>query len=102
MQNKVELLTSVKNPRIYAYTEPQYKNTEWVGKRTGKGLLKIGYTERSVIERINEQFPTKKPTDTPYSVLFEDSAIRNDGTFRQKMPAEHGDPVLPDCGTSGI
>ena len=81
MQNKVELLTSVKNPRIYAYTEPQYKNTEWVGKRTGKGLLKIGYTERSVIERINEQFPTKKPTDTPYSVLFEDSAIRNDGTF---------------------
>ena len=39
-------------PKIYAYTEnkPEYKN-----------LIKIGYTTRSVEERMKEHFPTKGP-----------------------------------------
>ncbi len=76
-----ELLTSVKNPRIYAYTEPQYENTEWVGARRGKGLLKVGYTERDVDTRIKEQFPVNRPTNIPYYIRLDESAIRNDGTF---------------------
>ena len=68
-------------PRIYVYTEPQYKNTPWQGNRKGKGLLKIGYTEKSVAERIAEQFPIKKPGELPYSILLDEIAIRDDGTF---------------------
>lgn len=43
------------HPQIYAYTEPHYKEREWEGARQGKGLLKIGYTERKdVLTRIWE------------------------------------------------
>ncbi len=76
-----ELLSSVKNPRIYAYTEPQYENAKWLGSRNGKGLLKVGYTERDVDTRIKEQFSTNRPTNTPYFIRVDESAIRDDGTF---------------------
>ena len=77
-----EILSNNKIPRIYAYTEPQYKETPWQGKRQGKGLIKVGFTTRlSALERIAEQFGTNKPTSTPFEILLDDIAIRNDNTY---------------------
>ena len=59
------------HPAIYAYedTNPQYK-----------GLLKIGYTTVDVRGRVAQQYPTLKPGKPPYRIVFEESAMRNDGT----------------------
>ena len=58
-------------PVIYAYEDsnPQYA-----------GLLKIGYTARDAKTRVAEQYPTKRPGATPYRIVFEKSAMKNDGT----------------------
>jgi len=58
-------------PKIYAYedTNPQYI-----------GLLKIGYTTKSVQERVAEQYPTLRPGPLPYRIVLEEPAIRSDGT----------------------
>ncbi|MGC8654006.1 MAG: GIY-YIG nuclease family protein [Candidatus Kryptoniota bacterium] len=59
-------------PKIYAYedTNPQYA-----------GLLKIGYTTKSVQERVAQQYPTLRPGgNLPYRIVLEEPAIRNDGT----------------------
>ncbi|MBM4422606.1 MAG: restriction endonuclease [Chloroflexi bacterium] len=58
-------------PVIYAYadTHPQYK-----------GLLKVGYTARTAAERVAEQYPTARPGALPYRIVFEQSAMRKDGT----------------------
>lgn len=58
-------------PKIYAYedTNPQYA-----------GLLKIGYTTKSVQERVAQQYPTLKPGKPPYRIVLEETAIRSDGT----------------------
>ncbi|WNC45663.1 GIY-YIG nuclease family protein [Thermosynechococcus sp. GLH187] len=58
-------------PKIYAYedTNPQYA-----------GLLKIGYTTKSVQERVAQQYPTLRPSEKPYRIVLEEPAIRNDGT----------------------
>ena len=67
---------SKSNPRIYAYCDshPQYK-----------GMLKIGYTTKSVQERVKEQYPTLTPGDPTYSILLDESAINSDGsTFTDK------------------
>lgn len=57
-------------PTIYAYedTNPQYK-----------GLLKVGYTSIDVQNRLAQQYPTLRPGELPYRIVFEDSAMRNDG-----------------------
>ena len=57
------------NPKIYAYTDKAYE-----------GLLKIGYTTVDVRKRIAEQYPTKRPGVLPYKIVYEESAVRNDGT----------------------
>ncbi|MEP6754713.1 MAG: GIY-YIG nuclease family protein, partial [Chthonomonadales bacterium] len=59
------------SPKIYAYsdTNPQYS-----------GLLKIGFTTRDVQSRVANQYPTKRPGALPYSILFEESAMRSDGS----------------------
>lgn len=77
-----DTLLNNKTPRIYVYTEPQYENTEWTGKnnRHGKGLLKVGYTERTVKERIEEQ-RVKQPVKNPYTILLDEPAIRANGTY---------------------
>ncbi len=68
------------HPQIYAYTEPHYKEREWEGARQGKGLLKIGYTERKdVLERIWEQFPTKKADAQPFELVFVAEAVDEKG-----------------------
>ncbi|GAB4546878.1 MAG: GIY-YIG nuclease family protein [Anaerolineales bacterium] len=58
-------------PTIYAYEDsnPQYK-----------GLLKVGYTTKSAQERVAAQYPTLKPGAAPYRIVFEESAMKNDGT----------------------
>ena len=68
------------HPQIYAYTEPHYKDREWEGSRQGKGLLKIGYTERKeVLARIWEQFPTKKADIQPFELVFVSEAVDDKG-----------------------
>lgn len=59
------------NPTIYAYedTNPQYK-----------GLLKIGFTTTNAQARVAQQYPTLRPGDLPYKIVFEESAMRNDGS----------------------
>lgn len=75
------ILSENKIPRIYAYTEPQYKNTPWKGKRNGKGLIKVGYTTKTAYERISEQFGTNKPIENPFEILLDEISIREDGTY---------------------
>lgn len=59
-------------PQIYAYTDnhPQYS-----------GYLKIGYTTRSIEERMSEHYPTLLPGEKPYEVVFLDTAMREDGSY---------------------
>jgi hypothetical protein len=59
-------------PLIYAYEEPDTLKL--------KGLLKVGYTTRSVFERMREHYPTAQPGKRPYRITLEESAMRNDGT----------------------
>lgn len=71
-------------PRIYAYTEEQYKDKVWSGgyeKREGKGLIKVGYTTRQDVKvRIYEAHGTNKPTDE-VTILLDQPAINNNGRF---------------------
>jgi hypothetical protein len=59
------------NPTIYAYedTNPQYF-----------GLLKIGFTTIDAKSRVAQQYPIIKPGQLPYRIVFEESAMRNDGS----------------------
>ena len=76
----VSLAGGVRHPKIYAYTIDQYADTAWVGVRKGKGLIKIGETQRGVEVRIREQLnAVKMPVSTPYSLLLTESAITDDG-----------------------
>jgi hypothetical protein len=68
-------------PQIYAYTTPQYNETEWKGEKPGKGLLKVGYTEKDVESRIWEQFPTKTPEKQPFEILLKEEAVDSNGQF---------------------
>ena len=76
-----EILSNNKIPRIYAYTEPQFKNVPWENGRQGKGLIKVGFTTKTAQERISEQFGTNKPIENPYEILLDEVAIRNDNTY---------------------
>src|SRR3989338_2856698 len=57
------------SPKIYAYCDKAYR-----------GLLKVGYTAVDVKKRVAEQYPTKRPGNLPYTIVFEESAMRKDGT----------------------
>ena len=77
-----EILSGNKIPKIYAYTEPQYQETVWQNGRMGQGLIKVGFTTRlSARERVAEQFGTSKPTSTPFEILLDEIAIRDDKTY---------------------
>jgi hypothetical protein len=71
MSNKFFPLRPQAEPKIYAYedTHPKYA-----------GLLKIGYTTKSVQERVAAQYPTRRPGQLPYRIVLEEPAIRSDGT----------------------
>lgn len=71
----------VKQPKIYAYTFGQWVDAEWQGPRDGKGLIKVGFTTKNdVNDRIKEQVnAVKLPESTPYTLLFTEVAITNQG-----------------------
>ena len=56
-------------PTIYAY--------ELIGVETHKDLIKVGYTDRDAATRVAEQLKT---STVKYKIVFEDSAMRNDGS----------------------
>ena len=61
------------SPKIYGYRE---LTSEY------EGLIKVGYTERKVQERIREISGVKGPAGLKkIEILFESPAMRNDGTF---------------------
>lgn len=72
MPDQLDNFTSPKTksqPRIYAYSDPRYV-----------GMLKVGFTSRTVEERMAEHYPTKLPGSTPpYTVVFNESAMYKDG-----------------------
>lgn len=57
-------------PMVYAYADdnPRYA-----------GMLKVGYTEKAVEERVAEQYPTLRPGKVPYRIVFAESAMGQDG-----------------------
>lgn len=66
------------NPTIYAY--------ELIDVTTHKGLLKVGYTSRTSQNRIAEQLKTSR---IKYKILFEESAMRNDGSVFTDFDVHH-------------
>ena len=61
-------------PTIYAYEMPDDSSK--------KGLLKVGFTNRTAKIRVKEQIG---PTHSKYNIVLEESAVRNDGsTFHDK------------------
>lgn len=67
--DKFVISKSKSNPQIYAYSDPRYP-----------GMLKVGFTARSVPERMSEHYPTKSPDGKqPYEVVFTESAMYEDG-----------------------
>jgi T5orf172 domain len=72
----VSLADGVRHPKIYAYTPDHYADTEWEGSRPGKGLVKVGDTDRDVAKRIKEQLAAvKMPTETPYTLQLAVAAV---------------------------
>jgi hypothetical protein len=74
-------ISRLAEPKIYAYTTTEYSKRAWSGQRQGTGLIKIGYTQRAVDERMREHFPTKGPDAMPYTMLLVDEALTHDGEF---------------------
>ena len=74
-------------PQIYGYTEPQYP-----------GQIKVGYTDKkNVEERIWEQFPTLKPGDKPFKIVFTASAMRADGSIMTDAKVREMIATIPNC-----
>ena len=57
-------------PKIYAY--------ELLGVNSHQGYIKVGYTERDVKTRVDEQLKT---SGVSYKILLDELAIRSDGTY---------------------
>ena len=76
----VSLAGGVRHPKVYAYTVPRYADEPWEGDRDGKGLIKVGDTDRDVAVRIREQLAAvKMPTETPYTLLLAQAALTDAG-----------------------
>lgn len=71
MKSNLFPLRPAANPTIYAYSD---SNPDLLG------LLKVGYTTKDAKTRVAAQYPTTRPGKLPYSIVLEDSAIREDGT----------------------
>ena len=64
-----ELFPSLNPPRIYAYSDSRFKD-----------CLKVGYTTKTVTERVAEQYPVKLPNQS-YTIELDEIAMRDDGSF---------------------
>lgn len=62
-------LSPLRRPRIYAYADTRYPD-----------CLKVGYTTRTVTERLKEQYPVMLPSQS-YRIELDEEAIREDGSF---------------------
>jgi hypothetical protein len=76
------LLEGVRQPKIYAFALESLKGEPWEGKRKGKGLLKVGYTERDVEARVREsvnglKMPKKARAD--YEIVLSEAAETDSG-----------------------
>lgn len=58
-------------PMVYAYRDTNPNHREF---------LKIGYTTIGVEERVRQQFPVIQPEEHPYTIVFAEPAMRDDGT----------------------
>ena len=76
----IALANAVRHPKVYGYTVAPYSGEAWEGSRDGVGLIKIGYTERDVNDRISEQLNAiKLPKTVQHNLLFAEAAIDEDG-----------------------
>lgn len=81
--------TPKNNPQIYAYSVPSQP-----------GRLKVGFTTKSVEERVAAQFPVLGPDGgKPYTIEWSAPAVRDDGTSFMdhdvhKVLTKHGFPPL--------
>ncbi len=74
------LTGGVRHPKVYAYTFGEYEHALWKGPRQGSGLVKVGYTDRSVDVRLREQLnAVKMPTSVQPAWVIAESAIADDG-----------------------
>lgn len=74
------LADAARRPKIYGYTVPAHATEVWQGARDGVGLIKIGYTDRDVHQRIAEQLnPVQMPTAAKYDLLLTATAIDQNG-----------------------
>lgn len=64
-----ELFPSLNPPRIYAYSDSRFTD-----------CLKVGYTTKTVTERVAEQYPVKLPNQS-YTIELDEIAMRDDGSF---------------------
>jgi len=64
-----EFFPARNTPKIYAYEDIRYPN-----------CLKVGYTTKSVQERVREQYPVKLPEQS-HKIVLEELAVRNDDTL---------------------
>ena len=89
-------------PKIYAYRDshPEYD-----------GLLKVGYTTQTVLQRVKQQYPTARPGKPPYNIMLEEIAMRNDGTIftdrdvhqmLRKMGVKNPDGEWFKCGVADV
>lgn len=63
------LFSPLNLPKIYAYADSRFV-----------GCLKVGYTTKTVQERVAAQYPVNLPTQS-YSILLDEIAMRDDGSF---------------------
>lgn len=71
MADTLDLFVAAKSqaqPMVYAYQDKHYP-----------GMLKVGYTAGDVEKRVAQQYPTKLPGGVPYRIVFQKSAIYEDG-----------------------
>lgn len=64
-----ELFPPLNPPKVYAYEDTRFKN-----------CLKVGYTTKSVQERVAAQYPVLLPNQS-YKIVLDEFAIRDDGSF---------------------
>ena len=64
-----ELFPPLNPPRIYAYSDSRFDD-----------CLKVGYTTKTVTERVAEEYPVKLPNQS-YTIELDEIAMRDDGSF---------------------
>jgi hypothetical protein len=78
---RAKYISTLRAPKIYVYTTPEYAKRKWSGSKEGVGLVKVGYTERDIEARMGEHFPTKGPDKHPYQILLVEDALTKEGKF---------------------